>query len=122
MQEPRDPCSTLPNLPCPCPTSSSHPCRWVTIFTDIGNLPKHRVTLCNSTTNLLHSRGILLRVTLSNLPKATLAKVRLILPTNNLFQAALAILLTNNLLQATQVILLSQAPFDMYLMYDEMIK
>ena len=73
---------------------------------DISNLPKHRATLSSSTTNLLHSRGTLLRVTLSNLPKATprsshpkvtLAKVRLILPSNNLHQA-------------TQAILHSQAP------------
>ena len=97
---------------------------------DISNLPKHRATLSSSTTNLLHSRGTLLRVTLSNLPRATprsshpkvtLAKVRLILPTNNLFQATQAIIFTNNLFQATQVILHSRAPFDMYLMYDQLI-
>merc|ERR1719394_445642 len=67
--------------------------------------PKHRATLSSSTTNL-HSRGTLLRVTLSNLPratpssshsKATLARVRLIRPSNKLHQA-------------TQAILHSQAP------------
>ena len=72
---------------------------------DISNLPKHRATLSNSTTNL-HSKGTLLRVTLSNLPRAT--------PSSSLLKVTLAkvrlIRLSNNLLQATQAILHSQAP------------
>merc|ERR1712107_277029 len=101
-----DPCPTLPNLLCPCPTSPTLQCPWVTIPTDINNLLKHRVTLSNSTTNL-HSKGTLLRVTPSNLPRATprsshpkvtLARVRLIRLSNNLFQATQAILHSQALL------------------------
>merc|ERR1712107_429889 len=89
----------------PMPYQPYTQCPWVTIPTDISNLLKHRVTLSSSTTNR-HSKGTLLRVTPSNLPRATprsshpkvtLAKVRVIL-------------LSNNLHQATQTILHSQAP------------
>merc|ERR1712107_688059 len=77
MLELLDPCPTLPNLLCPCPTSPTHQCPWVTIPTDISNLPR-------ATPRSSH-------------PKVTLAKVRVIL-------------LSNNLHQATQAILHSQAP------------